>query len=131
MFETFQRLYEEYQTHARSPQEELAQVAVQTLGGYFRSHPLPSERIAQIKMLIASRNWPTHSERDLEIAYLAWNNRAANALNNGNFPQAEQLAKHSLQIHPGQQRALELLARAQFAQAEFAEAAHSFRQVLD
>jgi len=131
MFETFQRLYEEYQTHARSPQEELAQVAVQTLGGYFRSHPLPSERIAQIKMLIASRNWPTHAERDLEVAYMAWNNKAANAQYNGNFPQAEQLARHSLQMHPGQQRALELLARAQFSQAEFAEAARSYRQVLD
>lgn len=131
MFETFQHLYEEYQTHAQSPQEELGQVAAETLGGYFRSHPLASERIAQIKMLMASRNWPTHPERDLEVAYMAWNSKAANALYNGNYPQAEQLARHSLQIHPGQARASELLARAQFARAEFTDAAQSYRQVLD
>src|SRR5581483_2131674 len=131
MFETFQRVYEEYQGRARSPQDELAQVAMQTLSGYFRSHPLPSERIAQIRTLIASRKWPPRPEHDLKVAYMAWNNKAGRALYQSKYAEAEQLAKHSLQMRPGQQRALELLARAQFAQAEFVEAAQSYRQLLD
>ena len=53
MFETFDRLYQEYVKRAKSPQEELSQVAIQTIEGYFRSHPLPSERIEQIRKLIA------------------------------------------------------------------------------
>src|SRR5262249_16871344 len=40
MFETFQRLYEEYYTRARTPQQELSRVAQETMDGYFRSHPL-------------------------------------------------------------------------------------------
>ena len=53
MFETFERLQREYQAQAKTPQEELSRVALQTLEGYFRSHPLPSERIAQIQKMIA------------------------------------------------------------------------------
>jgi len=45
MFETFDRLYQEYVRRAQSPEEELSTVAIQTIEGYFRSHPLPSERI--------------------------------------------------------------------------------------
>lgn len=130
MFENFQRLYEEYESHASNPEQELSRVAIETLSGYFRSHPLASERIAQIKTLIASRNWPVQHERDLQVAYMAWNNKAASALYDGKYPNAEQLAKHSLQLHPGQARALELLAQAQFAQAEFEDAARSDRQLL-
>src|SRR5256712_9605555 len=49
MFETFQRLYQEYQTRAKMPQKELSRVAIETLGGYFLSHTLPSERSAQVR----------------------------------------------------------------------------------
>ena len=41
----------------RSPEEELSQLAVQSLQGYFRSHPLPSERLAQADRLIAQEGW--------------------------------------------------------------------------
>ena len=39
MFEAFDRLYREQTAAAHSPQEELTQVALSTLAGYFRSHP--------------------------------------------------------------------------------------------
>src|SRR5262249_38003265 len=52
MFEAFDALHKQYQARARSPQEEVSNVALQTVEGYFRSHPLPSERIAQIQRLI-------------------------------------------------------------------------------
>src|SRR5581483_3606456 len=48
MFETFDRLYRESRSRPRNPEQELTEMARQTLEGYFRSHPLPSERIAQI-----------------------------------------------------------------------------------
>jgi predicted Zn-dependent protease len=57
MFERFSKLHSEYVIHARSPEEELSQLAIQSLQGYFRSHPLPSERLAQANSLIAQERW--------------------------------------------------------------------------
>jgi predicted Zn-dependent protease len=57
MFETFDRLHKEYQAKAKTPQDEMSQLAQQALEGYFRSHPLPAERIAQVQKIIASEGW--------------------------------------------------------------------------
>lgn len=53
MFNRFEELDREYVIHAETPPEELSQVAVEGLEGYFRTHPLPSERLAQAKAVIA------------------------------------------------------------------------------
>jgi predicted Zn-dependent protease len=131
MFETFQRLYEEYQVRPKTPQDELSRVMAETLEGYFRSHPQPAERIAQIKKMIASESWPPHAEKDLAIAYIFRTNQAAHALDSGHFSQAQQLATRSLQLSPAQPKALGVLARAQFSQADFAQAATTYRRLLD
>ncbi len=136
MFEAFDRLNQQYslrqdQGRAKTPQDELSQVAMQTLEGYFRSHPLPSERIAQVQKLIASEGWPARSERDLAVAYIFWTARAQTALNARKYSEAEQLATQSLKMHSSQPEALDVLARAQFAQAEFADAAGSYRKLLE
>jgi predicted Zn-dependent protease len=130
MFETFQRLYEETQHRSRSPQEELTDVAQQTLEGYFRSHPQPSERIRQIQTLIASENWPVRAERDLQIAYLYYTLQAQQALAEHKYERAEQLATRSLKMRADDPDALKVLADAQFAQANFAAAADSYRSIL-
>lgn len=130
LFETFQRLYEETQRRSRSPQEELTGVAQQTLEGYFRSHPQPSERIRQIQTLIASENWPVRAERDLQIAYLYYTLHAQEALAGHKYERAEQLASRSLKMHGDDPDALKVLADAQFAQANFAAAADSYRSFL-
>jgi beta-barrel assembly-enhancing protease len=57
MFEKLTKLRREYVIHAENPEEELSQLAIASLGGYFRSHPLPSERIAQAHSLIAQEHW--------------------------------------------------------------------------
>jgi predicted Zn-dependent protease len=57
MFERLAKLCDEYVIHAQSPDQELSQLAIQSLSGYFRSHPLPSERLAQAKTLIAEHHW--------------------------------------------------------------------------
>ena len=136
MFETFDRLYQKYravQGHgaAKTPQEELSSLALQTLQGYFRSHPLPSERIAQVQKMIASEGWPARPERDLAVAYIFWTARAQAALKAKQYSQAEQLAARSLKMHPDQPHAQDTLARAQFTQAEFSEAAESYRKLLE
>jgi predicted Zn-dependent protease len=53
MLNRFEELDREYVIHAETPPEELSQVAVEGLEGYFRTHPLPSERLAQATAVIA------------------------------------------------------------------------------
>ncbi|MGD0097165.1 MAG: M48 family metalloprotease [Terracidiphilus sp.] len=53
MTERMTKLRGEYVIHAETPTEELSQVAIDGLTGYFRSHPLPSERLQQINDVIA------------------------------------------------------------------------------
>lgn len=57
LFEKFAKLHNEYIIHAQSPEEELSELAIQSLEGYFRSHPQPSERLAQADALIAQEGW--------------------------------------------------------------------------
>ena len=136
LFEAFDQMYRRYrqqqdQSRTKSPQEELSQVAMQGLEGYFRSHPLPSERIAQIQKMIASEGWPARPERDLAVGYVFWTRRAEAALNAKKYQDAEQLASRSVKMHPDQPEAWDVLAPAQFAQAEFSAASDSYRRLLE
>ncbi len=70
MFERFSKLHSEYVVHARNPEEELTQLAIQSLQGYFRSHPLPSERLAQANSLIAQEGWQDRkTQKPFRIEY--------------------------------------------------------------
>jgi predicted Zn-dependent protease len=131
MFEVFQGLYEQVHARAKNPEQELTQTAQETLEGYFRSHPLSSERIAQIQKLMADERWKLVTERDLQVAYLSLARKAEEALAAHQYDKAQQLATHSLKIKAGNRKALRALARAQFSQADFRGAATSYRQWLD
>ncbi len=65
MFETFDKLHREYVSKAESPDQELSRVAIEGIVGYFRSHPLPQERIQQIQQIIARNKWPNQPEKAL------------------------------------------------------------------
>jgi predicted Zn-dependent protease len=67
MFEAFGRLRREYVLKAESPDQELSKVAIQGIEGYFRSHPLPEERINQIQQILAKQKWPDHAEKALRV----------------------------------------------------------------
>jgi predicted Zn-dependent protease len=70
MFERFAKLQREYVIHAHSPEQELTDVALQGLTGYFRSHPLPSERIAQANNIIVQEHWQNRKKlRPFKIEY--------------------------------------------------------------
>jgi predicted Zn-dependent protease len=49
----FLRWDREYINHSDAPAEALSQLAIDGLEGYFRSHPQSSERLAQVKRIIA------------------------------------------------------------------------------
>jgi predicted Zn-dependent protease len=69
-FEHFAKLRDEYVIHARSPEEEISELALQSLEGYFRSHPLPSERLEQAQRLIAQQKWEgKKDERNFRVEY--------------------------------------------------------------
>ena len=131
MFEGFQRSEQALRTKARNPEEEVSEVANETLEGYFRSHPLPSERIAQIQKLIASERWPVVAERDLELSYFLWGQRAEDLFNQHRYGEAQQAALQSLKKHPDYPPGLQALAHAYFSQANFADAAATYRKLLE
>jgi len=69
MFEAYTKLEREYSSPAKTPGQELSQVARQSLAGYFRSHPPAQERIDQIRTMIADNHWENLTrERPLEVA---------------------------------------------------------------
>src|ERR1700761_303665 len=58
LFESFERLQPEVQRRAATPEQELSDIALQGLFGYFRSHPSNAERIDQIQRMIAHGQLP-------------------------------------------------------------------------
>ena len=70
IFTRLSKLCDEYVIHARSPGEELSELAIQSLTGYFRSHPLPSERLDQINRLIAEEHWENRNvQKPFHVEY--------------------------------------------------------------
>jgi predicted Zn-dependent protease len=63
LFTRLAKLCNEYVIQAQSPEQELSDLAIQSITGYFRSHPLPSERLDQINRLIAEEHWENHKEQ--------------------------------------------------------------------
>jgi predicted Zn-dependent protease len=51
-------LHDEYVTHSETPVDSLSQLAIDGIIGYFRTHPLPSERPAQAREVIAQNHLP-------------------------------------------------------------------------
>jgi beta-barrel assembly-enhancing protease len=78
LFERFGRLQRDQRFHAASPDQELSGVALAGIEGYFRSHPLPEERVNQVERLIAARKWASVPERPLSVQPAAPQTAAAN-----------------------------------------------------
>ncbi len=89
------------------------------LQGYFRSHPLPSERIEQIRRISAEQNWQPKAERELWVQCIFAGLRAQSALAANQYAHAVKLAQLALKSGPNQVDVLQTLAVAQSAQADF------------
>jgi|SRR5215471_961082 len=78
LFEKFAKLHKEYIIHAQTPEGELSELTIQSLEGYFRSHPEPSERLAQANALIAQERWQgRRTQRPFRVEYEVHNGQYA------------------------------------------------------
>ena len=70
LFTRLSKLCNEYVIHAQTPEEELSELAIQSLAGYFRSHPLPSERLEQVNQVIAEQHWEDrNTQKQFHVEY--------------------------------------------------------------
>ena len=132
MFEAFDRAYREAATRkAESPQAELNNVALQTIEGYFRSHPPASERGARIRALMEAEHWPAAPEHDLEIGWAFWSIKADELLRDHKYSAAQAQAERVLKLKPANMKVLWILSQAELKQGDFAGAASALRQMLE
>lgn len=76
LFKKFGELRNERGIQAENPALELGQLAQESLRAYFRSHPEPSERLAQVQAIIREEHWEDRRmEKPLRIAYQVRNGR--------------------------------------------------------
>ena len=76
LFQKFNELHSEYVIHAKSPEQELSEIAIQSLQGYFRSHPATSDRAAQVQRLIAEEGWQNRTaEKPFHVEYQVHNGK--------------------------------------------------------
>lgn len=55
---------------AETPEQELSELALQSLAGYFQTHPPPSERLEQANRVIAEQKWERRTkQRNFRIEY--------------------------------------------------------------
>src|SRR5438552_18957700 len=81
--------------------------------------------------MIASEHWDVHPERDLAVAYIFWTDKAQSEFEARKYAHAQQVAMRSLAMHPGQEKALQVMAKAQLAPADFAGAEASYCKLLE
>lgn len=141
MFQRFQKLEEEMQRYrASGPQRrtvlslpvEIGNVVVlQSLEGYFRSHPPTHERIARIQQLIASQHWPSdQKQRPLAVAYLLITDEAARYLSLDQLDKAMASARKALVARPDYPPALNIVGDVDFEKADFAGASEIYGRSL-
>jgi len=74
LFSRFSKLQGEQTVQAVDPAAELSRLAQASLAGYFRSHPLSSERLAQANILISEEHWEIRTEqRKFHVEYQVHN----------------------------------------------------------
>jgi predicted Zn-dependent protease len=76
LFKKFSELYAEHVIHAKSPEQELSQLAIQSLEGYFRSHPATPDRLAQVQRVIAEEHWQERTtQKPFYVEYAVHNGK--------------------------------------------------------
>ena len=71
MFRMLGKLCEQETIAAHSPEQEVSQLAMETLKGYFESHPPAQERIEQIEKLERESKMPLPAQRRLDPGVMA------------------------------------------------------------
>lgn len=74
LFKKFNKLYVEHVIHAKSPEQELSELTIQSLEGYFRSHPATSDRLAHVQRVIAEERWQNQTiQKPFYVEYAVHN----------------------------------------------------------
>jgi len=128
VFEAFDKLYRRTHDPAHNPGEEISQVALETLEGYFRSHPLPQERIAAVRRELAGAKTPP-PPRPLQFQDVFLREQAVRALAEGRYGTASTLATRALGTKPEDVVALKTLAEARFALRDYAGAQENYQKL--
>lgn len=128
VFEEFDKLYKRAHDPARNPGEEMSRVALETLEGYFRSHPLPQERIAAVRREVGSL--PPRPPRPLQFQEVFAREQAVRALAEGRYGAASTLATRVLTTKPEDVAALKVLAEARFALKDYAGAQENYQKLV-
>jgi beta-barrel assembly-enhancing protease len=131
MFQTFDELMRQADDPAKSPQQEIGRVAADVLSGYFRSHPLPAERIAQIRAMLGREPATAVHERDLAILYIFLTWHSADRIAEEKFDKAVTFANRSLQLKPGYAPALLALTESELGLGNRELAEVAYRNLVD
>ncbi len=71
MFRMLDKVCKQETRTARTPQQEVSQLALETLKGYFETHPQPEERIEQIERLERESKTPIAAQKRLDTDVMA------------------------------------------------------------
>ncbi len=133
--EKMMRLYQRYQLKQKksaNPLDEIAETGVGVLIDYFRTHPLPAERLAQVRKQIEGNHWDANRpETDLRIGWFFWSARAQDLLKARRYDLAVNMAERALKTEPRQPDALQVVAESRMALAQFDQAAAAWRAILE
>lgn len=132
LFQKFDELYQRTQNPSSNPQEEASRVFVDSISGYFRSHPPSRDRVEQIQQLIATEKFHTHEqETRLETDYILKSWLAEDSFEEHKFEKAISLAEQALHSRPDYEAARRLRAESEFLLARFSEAAADYQDLLN
>jgi predicted Zn-dependent protease len=113
------------------PADIASVVVLDSLEGYFRSHPPARERRERIERLIAEERWNPGTQRPLAVAYMLRRDRARRLLAMGRTDEAREVAEEALALNPKYPPAINLVGDMDFERADFAQAAQLYRKSLD
>ena len=113
------------------PADIASVVVLDSLEGYFRSHPPAQERRERIERLIVEERWNPGAQRPLAVAYMLRRDQARRLLAAGQTDKARVAAEEALALNPKYPPALNLAGDIDFERADFARAAELYRRSLD
>jgi len=128
VFDEFDKLYKRAHDKAHNPGEEMSKVALETLEGYFQSHPPPQERIAAIRREVGSL--PAPAPRPLQFQDVFLREEAVRALADRRYGAASTLATRVLGMKYDDVAALKTLAEARFALRDYAGALENYQKLV-
>ncbi|HET9741281.1 MAG TPA: M48 family metalloprotease [Terriglobales bacterium] len=131
LFETFDRLYHELPLKTSNPEQEVSAVVIEGISGYFRSHPMPADRVEQIRTMIASEHLAVpKQEKPLLVQYIFATRKARDSFDTAKYEEAVRQTSVALSLNPDYVPARKLRAQSEFLLARFSDAASDYAQLM-